>query len=265
VTPRELLDGLRDANFHAGGIRCLRLLRLDARYFGELGAEVAVLCDRERPSDVRAREHVTNWTRPRGAVLQFSLLNLSGRASDFSEDHNLSSFRKQFHLGVEYPSLARFVDAFPDIVNFRVNVLGPGARLSAHEEHSIIRMQSGSIGACVRYHLPLVTNQSAELTLDGYVFHLEAGIVHLVNHGCVHAARNGGSERRVHLVWDQLLTRRAYDAVFGGDNAPAWATRTHDGERTPSPLRIERMGAYMRLPTPVDRDAAEKLDLCATQ
>jgi hypothetical protein len=39
VPPLELLDGLRDANFHAGGIRCLRLLRLDARYFGELGAE----------------------------------------------------------------------------------------------------------------------------------------------------------------------------------------------------------------------------------
>lgn len=178
VTPRQLLDGLRDGNYHAGGIRCLRLMRLHAPFFTGLKAEVADLCRREQPSDVRAPDHVTNWTRPRGEVLQFSLFNLSGRASDFSEDHDLSSFGKRFHLGADYPMLASFIETFPDITNLRLNVLGPGARLAAHEEHSIIRTQTGSIGACVRYHLPLVTNQTAELTLDGHVFHLEAGIVY---------------------------------------------------------------------------------------
>ena len=132
-------------------------------------------------------------------------------------------------------------------------------------EHSIIRTQTGSIGACIRYHLPLVTNQSAELTLDGHVFHLEAGIVYLVNHGCVHAVRNGGTERRAHLVWDQLLTRPAYDAVFGDKADPTWGACVKDQERTPSALRVERMGAHMRLPSLVDRDAAEQLDLCVTQ
>jgi hypothetical protein len=265
VTPRALLDGIRDGNFHAGGIRCLRLLRLDVDYFGRLRAEVAQLCHRERPSDVRASDHVTNWTRPKGEVLQFSLLNLSGRASDFSDDHDLSTFGKRFHHGDEYPSLATFIDTFPDITNFRVNVLGPGARLAAHEEHSIIRTQTGSIGACIRYHLPLVTNEGAELTLDDQVVHLEAGVVLVVNHGCVDAARNSGLERRVHLVWDQLLTRQAFDAAFGDDAGPAWATRIRDDQRTPSARRVERLGAYLRLPPAVDRETAEALELCGPQ
>lgn len=265
MTPRELLDGVRDGNVHAGGIRCLRLMRLNDPYVAALRAEVAQLCHRERPSDVRASDHVTNWTRPRGEVLQFSLLNLSGRPDDFSEDHDLSSFGKRFHLRADYPSLASVIDTFPDMLNFRVNVLGPGARLAAHEEHSIVRTQTGAIGACIRFHLPLVTNHGAELTLDGHVFHLEAGIVHFVNHGCVHAVRNGGAQRRVHLVWDQWLTRNAYDVAFGDDAGPTWATRIRDNERTPSPLRVERMGAYVRLPPSVASDAAQEVDFCNPQ
>jgi hypothetical protein len=109
------------------------------------------------------------------------------------------------------------------------------------------------------------SNHGAELTLDGHVFHLEPGIVHFVNHGCVHAVRNEGTERRVHLVWDQLLTREAYGAVFGEDAGPTWATRMLDDERAPDPLRVELMGAYVRLPPLVDWDEAEGLDLCDTQ
>ena len=82
MTPRELLNGLRDGNFHEGGIRCLRLIRLHDGFFAGLQSEAAQLCEREQPSEVRARDHVTNWTRPRGEVLQFSLFNLSGSAGD---------------------------------------------------------------------------------------------------------------------------------------------------------------------------------------
>lgn len=265
MTPRELLDGLRDGNFHVGGIRCLRLMRVHDEYFAALQGEVANLSERERPSDIQKDDHITNWTRPRGEVLQFSLFNLSGRTSDFSGDHDLSSFGKQFHFGAGYPMLARFIETFPDITNFRLNTIGPTARLAPHEENSIIRTKTGSIGACVRYHLPIVTNPGAELTLDGQVFHLEAGIIYLVNHGCVHAVQNGGSERRLHLVWDQLLTCPAYEAVFGDKPDPFWGTRIRAEEQIPSVLRVVRMGAYVRLPSCVDQMAAEQVDLCDPQ
>jgi hypothetical protein len=263
VTPHEALVGIRDGNYHAGGFRCLQLLRLNEHCFAELRADVARLCHHEHPSDVRADDHVTNWTRPRGENLQFSLLNSSGRCEDFSDDHDLSCFGKRFHLGDEYPSLRRFIEAFPHAINFRVNVLGPGARLAPHEEHSIIRTRTGLISACVRFHLPIVTNPAAELILGGQVFHLVAGTIYFVNHGCIHSARNSGSQRRIHLVWDLLLTRESYDATFGG--GLAWSIPTEDDDRASSPLRTERMGAYVRLLPPVDREEAEQLDLCEPQ
>jgi hypothetical protein len=265
VTARELLNGVRDANFHDGGIRCLRILRMHARCFEQLKAEVVLLCEREQPSDVRASEHVTNWTRPRGDVRQYSLLNASGRANDFSGDHDLSSFGKRLHVGADYPMLTALLETFPDIVNVRINALGPGARLAAHEEHSIIRTGHGTIGACLRYHLPVVTNAGAELTLDGDVFHLEESSIYLVNHGCVHAVRNSGQTARLHLVWDQLLTRNAYEAMFGNGCDPEWGTRVCDDKNPPRPLRTERMGAFIRLPPPVTREEAEHLDLCEVQ
>jgi hypothetical protein len=240
-------------------------MRVHDQYFAALQAEVARLFQEEQSSDIRSADHVTNWTRPRGEVRQFSLLNLSGHSSDYSRDHDLSVFGKRFHLGVEYPAVAQFIETFPDMTNFRLNAIGPEARLAAHEENSIIETRTGSVGVCVRYHLPIVTNAKAELTLDEHVFHLEAGTVYLVNHGCVHAARNGGNEHRLHLVWDQLLTLQAYEAAFGSGPDPHWGRRFRDDERAFSALRVERMGAHLRLPPLVERAAANQVDFCLPQ
>jgi hypothetical protein len=254
VTPEQVLAGIRDGNYHRGGFRCLRLLRVEEDFFSALRGEVIRLCDDQSPSDARATDHVTNWTRPRGEVLQFSLLNSSGRCDDFSEDHSLSCFGKRFHLAARYPTVARLVQALPHVINLRVNVLGPRARLAAHEEHSIVRTDSGAITVRARFHLPIETNAAAELILDGHAYHLEAGTVYFVNHGCVHAASNG-LLRRIHLVWDVLLTRQAYRALF--EEGPAWSAPIADAERVPPPLRVERMGAFIGLPAEVGRDQAE--------
>jgi hypothetical protein len=265
MTAQELFAGLRDGNFHDGGIRCLRLMRLRDSCFAQLKDEVVSLCEHETPSDVRASSHVTNWTRPRGDVRQYSLLNASGRTSDYSADHELTSFGKWLHLNPDRPMLRLFLETFRDLINVRINVLGPGARLAAHEEHSIIRTAAGTVGACLRCHLPVLTNGGAELTLDGDVYHLEEGTVYLVNHGCVHAVLNAGTERRVHLVWDQLLTRRAYDLLFSAEEELAWGARLAAHEQVPAPIRTERMGAFVKLPPPIDRIDAERLDFCDAQ
>src|SRR5688572_27649208 len=196
----EILSGIRDGNYHQGGIRCLKLLRADETYFGRLQAEVERLCRTECGSKVGDAGHITNWTRPRGEVVQFSLLNASGRYDDFRADDDGSCFGKRFHGSRTYPAVAQLVDLFPHTVNFRINLLGPGASLSRHEEHTLIRTRAGSVALRLRFHLPVCTNPGAEIVLDGEVYRLEAGTVYFVNHGCVHSARNGDDQNRVHLV-----------------------------------------------------------------
>lgn len=261
----ELLGGIRDGNYHAGGIRCLRLFTLESDYANELHAEVVRLCETEQGSDVSDPNHVTNWTRPRGAVFQFSLLNASGRFDDFSADHEVTCFGKQFHATEKYPRLAELIASFPDTINFRVNVLGSEARLSAHEEHSVIRTAAGSVGIRARFHLPVTTNPRAELMLDGSIYHLPPNVIHFVNHGCVHSARNAGNRDRIHLVWDMLLTRQVFDFMFADSVCASMLVRIAESEQGVTPLRVERIGAHLRLPPLVPRAQAELIGLCDVQ
>lgn len=265
MTAAELLAGIREGDRHAGGIRCRRLFWIDAGYFAELRAEVEALRLKQEPSKVTRPEHVTHWTRPVGEVLQYSLLNASGRYDDFSSDHDLSCLDKRFHEAAAYPALARLIGAFPHTVNFRINVLGPHSGLSPHEEHLLIRTRAGTVGARVRFHLPAVTNPRAELMLDGHVYHLEEGIVYFVNHGCVHSATNCGADSRLHLTWDMLLTREAFDAMFGEGSPAAFARRVPEEEADPAAMRTERVGAYRRLPPLVSPEEAFKLSFCEVQ
>jgi hypothetical protein len=261
----ELLGGIRDGNYHAGGIRCLRLFRLENGYADELQAEVERLCRTEQGSNVGDANHVTNWTRPRGAVFQFSLLNASGRYDDFSVDHEITCFGKHFHASEKYPRLAELIASFPGTINFRVNILGSEARLSAHEEHSVIRTAAGSVGVRARFHLPVTTNSRAELMLDGSIYHLPANVIYFVNHGCVHSACNGGDQDRIHLVWDMLLTRPVFDFMFADSVCAPMLVRIAESEQQVMPLRVERIGAHLRLPPIVSRVEAELIDFCDMQ
>jgi Aspartyl/Asparaginyl beta-hydroxylase len=266
MTSQELLSGIRDANYHLGGIRCLRVYRLSAQLFTQLREEVLKLCAEERPSDARRREHITNWTQPYGEVLQFSLLNASGRCDDFSTDHDLSCFGKRFHNAQRYPALARFVEAMPQALNFRINLLGPNSGLSPHEEHTVILSRKGTVSIRARFHLPVLTNQDAKLILDGEVYGLEEATVYFVNNGCVHSAYNRGETERIHLVWDMLLTREAYELMFGrgGESALPWA-RVPEAEQQLTPERIEAVSSYRSLPPPVSLRKAGKIEFCEIQ
>lgn len=252
MSAASILAGIRDGDYHQGGIRCLRLLRLRHAAFADLRGEVAELIRSREPSSAGRPRHPTAWVGPSGEVLQYSLLNASGRADDTSGDHNESCLGKRFHDAVSFPALGRLVQALPHCINFRVNLLGPGASLGAHEEHVTLRLRSGRIGLRGRFHLPVTTNPLAELSLDGDVYHLEEGVVHFVNNGCVHSAANGGDARRVHLVWDMLLTREACECMFGELAEPEpWLARVPRGEREPAPVRSVAMPPARRLPRPV--------------
>jgi len=257
MTADELLAGIRDGNFHRGGICCLRLFRVERAFARALREEVDRLSATETGSDVQEREHVTHWTRPTGAVHQFSLLNRSGDFADFHDDHDLSCYGKHFHHAVRYPRLASFIGCFAHAVNFRANVLSAGAALSPHEEHSLFLSEAETPAVRARFHLPLRTTRGARMMLDGEVHRFLPRTVYYFNQGCVHAAANPGSAPRIHLVWDMLLTREAYELMFGDALAPPRLERVPPDLRPMRALATASIPSYARLPprvTPLEAD-----------
>ena len=264
--PYELMNAMLDANYHRGGLACLRVWQLNLNFFQNLQADVSRLCQHERSSNVGDSEHITNWTRPSGRVLQYSLFNASGRYDDFTSDHILSVFGKRFSGAKKYPVLDEFILSFPNAINFRVNILGPQAELAPHEEHILVRGQTGTIGLRIRMHLPIVTNLAAEIILEESVYHLEAGFVYFVNHGCFHSARNGGDQPRIHLVWDLLFTRDCFALLFGTDSdLPLSARRLSPAEQHVLSLRKERMGPIRRMPDPFPELSVQDIDFLELQ
>jgi aspartyl/asparaginyl beta-hydroxylase len=242
---RDVLRGLARANYHKGGLKTLRLFRVEDGFFARLQEDVRRFVERHQPSEVQSGDHVTHWTKPFGAVLQFSLFNRSGRPQDTSSDHDPDPRGKRFHWPAEYPALAAFIAAFPEAANMRLNGLGTRGGLSPHEEH-VVRRQAGR--ACflsVRFHLPVRTTAEAEVLLDGELFRLEEGSVFLFNNGCVHSAVNRGPEFRYHLVWDMPLTAGVFTLMFQAAPPPAaFLRRLEGGECAVDPAGRVRVTDY---------------------
>ncbi len=162
-----------------------------------------------------------------------------------------------------YPALGCLIADWPHLINFRLNVLRPSSALPAHEEHIPFRTQAGTVGARLRFHLPIQTNDEAELHLDGLVYQLKTGIIYLVNQGCVHAAQNRGSQTRAHLVWDSLLTEELFTFLFQSHHIPPCLSVIIDREE--KLLRTEATRPYRRLPPPLSAAEAAALSFCHPQ
>jgi hypothetical protein len=261
----RLLAGIRDGNYHAGGIRCLRLFALERRLALALRADVDRICESESGSDVQDRRHVTHWTGPTGTVTQYSLLNRSGDFADFHTDHDLSCRGKRFHHGVRYPRLDHFIAQFPHAVNFRISVLGPNAALAAHEEHSIFRSEAGTPAIRARFHVPIRTKRQASMTLDGQVFRFLPQVLYYFNQGCVHDAANMGACARIHLVWDMLLTQQTFDLMFGDARPPDGLRRIPPAGRTVRPVGHTTVDSYASLPPLIAPLEARRLTISPVQ
>jgi len=262
MTPKRFCRQLLDGDAHCGGIRCLGLFRIADDTRNALRSEVAQLRRERKPSRVNS-DHITGWVGSEGEVLQYSLLNATGKTEDFGSDHDLSARGKWFFDSVAYPVLGRWIDDWPDLINCRINVLGPGAALGAHEEHVPFRTRAGTVGARLRFHLPLETSPQAELNLDGLVYHLAAAQVTLVNQGCVHAARNLGDRARVHLVADALLTQDLFRFLFEPGRAPPDFSPL--SQRELIWLRREPLPPHRRLPAHLGAGEVARLGFCEPQ
>jgi len=217
----QFVRGLRDAYEHRGGVKTLRLGYLAPDWFAEIQKEAAFIIDGGNSSDVTASNHVTNWTRPRGQVKQYSLFNSSGRSEDTSGDYGYrgDASKKKF-VFPQLTGLKRFAALFGDSLrNLRLNGMGTQSGLSAHEENSITAHALGT-DHIVRFHLPVFTNTEAYIHLDDERFHYREGELYFFHHGCVHAAINQGAEARYHLVFDCFFDRKMFQRVFPGTPSP---------------------------------------------
>ena len=263
MTPEQFLKALRRGPGKDGGFRCLEMFAIEDGFVDRLRSDVRSLRAQRPASRPADRSHVTHWTAPQGEVLQYSLLNRTGRTDDFLSDHDFSCQGKWFFDDAIAPALGELISAFPHLVNFRMNVLGPGAELPAHEEQVVFRARNGRPAARLRFHLPVETNEDAALVLDGAVFSLPPGRVYLVNQCCVHAARNRGSRDRTHIVWDALLTARLIEFLFCSRRVPEFLKAAAAGEVPPS--FFEPVGPYRRMASNVSKDEAARLGLCEPQ
>lgn len=226
----DVLRRLAAANYHhEDGLRALRIGAVSPSVFQGLLADMNALVRGWLPSIVREGSHSTGWTRPIGEVKQWSLFNTHGFTDQTRDDFRYDNLADK--RPVPLPWITALVHSLPDLVNMRLNLIGPGSRLSPHEETLERRLDGGRVALRARFHLPLVTTPKALMLADGDLFHFEAGHVYLFNNGCVHSASNDAETDRLHLVWDQLMTERAVDAMFGS-TPPGWLEQSLD----PAPI-----------------------------
>ncbi|MFN0100766.1 MAG: aspartyl/asparaginyl beta-hydroxylase domain-containing protein [Bryobacteraceae bacterium] len=235
----SVIDAVRDAKRHRGGLKMSPLFRLEPAWLEALRAEVLALQAAEGGSRVEDPQHPTHWVRPYGSARQFNLFNAAGRTDEFAWA-NAGAGKKRFWLE-GMPALERLVGTFAEqLISFRLNELHPASGLNPHEEP--IESKDGLI---LRFHLPVITNPGAWLVLDEERYRFEPGVLYFFNKGCVHAAINDGAEPRYHFVFDMRLNDWVYETLFN----PAGAG-PGDGFLRPDEWERERLATGE--PYPID-------------
>jgi hypothetical protein len=105
-------------------------------------------------------------------------------------------------LLAECPALAEVLQAIPAPLRaVRLMALGVGTEVKEHRD-----AKCGLPYGSLRLHVPVITNPGAVVVLDGVEHHWEAGRLWFGDFNRPHYVRNSGSEARVHLVVDTLVT-----------------------------------------------------------
>ncbi|ATL25497.1 aspartyl/asparaginyl beta-hydroxylase domain-containing protein [Streptomyces formicae] len=160
------------------------------------------------------------------------------------------------------PYIASIVDALPtDVRAVRLMALGPGAEVSEHRDYPY-----GLPAGWVRLHIPLITNEEAVLTLDGVDYTWQPGTLWFGDFNRLHSVRNGGSERRVHLVIDSYVSRELLE-LFPADfrESMRWSDVLVDRPEMPlGKAELHSMLADFALPGQFLYGEIDELDDAAT-
>ncbi len=101
------------------------------------------------------------------------------------------------------PYVGEILRGFPtQLLGVRLMALGPGVRVREHRDGKFA-MPWG----LVRLHVPVITNPEAYVVIGGERFHWDVGRLWFGDFDRPHYVSNSGSETRVHLVLDCLVTR----------------------------------------------------------
>lgn len=211
----DLAQQIIDADFHKEGLKTLLIGKEEN--FNSIQEECLSLYKNFKSSDVTLPSHRTYWTNPYGKANQWDLFNADGKF-DSNDGIGIKYLKnKKFHHHDKFPNLGKFIDSFPDKINFRLNLLKPGSGLGQHEEQIVETYQKKPF-IRIRFHLPIQTNEFSNVFLDGEWFHYSEGNVYFFNNGCIHCAENNGDEDRLHLVWDCVFTKRIEKILSRGSN-----------------------------------------------
>lgn len=96
----------------------------------------------------------------------------------------------------------------------------------------------------IRIHIPVITNPLVAFRCDGETVHMAAGECWLFDSFCTHDVRNGGDQKRVHLVLDTVGGEKLWSMIadakrFGRDGQPP--QRIAPGSIGPATLAYEQV------------------------
>jgi hypothetical protein len=120
----------------------------------------------------------------------------------------------------------------------RLMGLGAGAEVPVHvDSHYHWRTH-------LRIHVPIITNRQVEFTCGDETVHMAPGECWVFDSFRWHEVHNRGSERRVHLVLDTVVTEHLWDLIDAAQSGVAGeAKRLRPGGRSGDELKFEQINA----------------------
>lgn len=95
----------------------------------------------------------------------------------------------------------------------------------------------------LRIHVPAITNPGVEFTCGGETIHMAAGECWVFDSFRWHEVHNRGSERRVHLVLDTVVTEPLWDLIDAAQSGTAEERMIAPAATDPRLLRFEQVNA----------------------
>ena len=125
----------------------------------------------------------------------------------------------------------------------RLMGLGPGAEVPLHvDSHYYWRTHW-------RIHIPIITNPAVTFSCGPETVHMDAGDCWMFDSFRWHRVQNGGTEQRVHLVLDTVITERLRRLMAEARSSNTQPTLLEPGDGPARALKFERVN-YPKVMTP---------------
>ena len=156
-----------------------------------LQKDLAKVADDEWISHFNQQYYEGNWSVA-------SLRSIGGRTKQIYPDpHSTEDFADTEILArCEYvQKVLETIECEKESVRFML--LGAGAKIREHRDY-FIGIEDGSI----RFHIPVITNESVEFYLDNHLIEMQTGELWYLDFYQKHRVENNGAADRIHLVID---------------------------------------------------------------